>query len=81
MSYTHFTIAERSKIETLLELGFSIRRIAQKLGRAPSSVSRELKRNPGYQCDQAQKRYEQKKTQCGAKQKLTSEKKEKFRKS
>ena len=78
MSYTHFTITERSKIETLLELGFSIRRIAQKLDRAPSSVSRELKRNPYYQCDQAQKQYEQKKTNCGAKSKLTPENKEKI---
>lgn len=45
MSYTHFTIAECSKIETLIELGFSIRWIAQKLDRVPSSVCRELKRN------------------------------------
>lgn len=77
MSYTHFTIAERSKIETLRDLGFSIRRIARILGRAPSSVSRELNRNPYYQCDQAQERYKQKKTNCGAKSKLTSEIKEK----
>ena len=76
MSYTHFTIAERAKIETLLELGFSIRRIAQKLNRAPSSVSRELKRNPNYQCDNAQERYNQKKAKCGAQIKLTTEKKE-----
>lgn len=77
MSYTHFTIAERSKIETLRDLGFSIRRIARILGRAPSSVSRELNRNPHYQCNQAQERYKQKKTNCGAKSKLTSEIKEK----
>ena len=76
MSYIHFTIAERSKIETLLELGFSIRRIAHKLGRAPSSVSRELKRNPNYKCDQAQERYQQRKAQCGAKVKLTTKNKE-----
>ncbi|WP_034551440.1 IS30 family transposase [Carnobacterium funditum] len=78
MSYTHFTIAERSKIETLLELGFSIRGIAQKLGRAPSSVSRELKRNPDYQCEKAQKQSEQNKANCGAKPKLTPENKEKI---
>lgn len=75
MSYTHFTIMERSKIETLLELGLSIRKIAQKLDRASSSVSRELKRNPNYQCENAQKRYDQEKAKCGAKSKLTSEKK------
>ena len=78
MSYTHFTIAERSKIETLLDLGFSIRRIAQTLGRAPSSVSRELNRNPNYRCDQAQTRYEKKKANCGAKSKLTPEDKNKI---
>lgn len=72
MSYVHFTITERSKIEVLLNLGFSIRKIAQKLDRAPSSVSRELKRNPDYQCETAQKRYEQAKTKCGAKTKLNS---------
>ena len=76
MSYTHFTIAERSKIETLLELGFSIRRIAHKLGRAPSSISRELKRNPNYTCEKAQERYVQKKAKCGAKVKLTPKNKE-----
>lgn len=76
MSYTHFTIAERSKIETLLELGFSIRRIAHKLGRAPSSISRELKRNPNYTCEKAQERYVQKKAMCGAKIKLTPKNKE-----
>ena len=78
MSCTHFTIAERSKIETLLELGFSICGIAQKLGRAPSSVSPELKRNPNYQYEKAQKQSEQKKANCGAKTKLTPENKEKI---
>lgn len=73
MSYVYFTITERSKIEAFLNLGFSIRQIAQKLGRAPSSVSRELKRNPNYQCETAQKRYERAKTKCGAKTKLNSE--------
>lgn len=61
------------KIEALLNLGFSIRQIAQKLDRAPSSVSRELKRNQNYQCETAQKRYERAKTKCGAKTKLNSE--------
>ena len=73
MSYVLFTITERSKLEALLNLGFSIRQIVQKLDRAPSSVSRELKRNPHYQCETTQKRYEQSKTKCGAKTKLNFE--------
>lgn len=52
MSYVHLTISERVKIEAYLEIGFLMRKIAQHLGRQPSTISRELKRNPSYQCDQ-----------------------------
>jgi len=45
MSYTHFTRYERDFIEENLKLGFSKRSIAQKLGRHPSSVCDEIKRN------------------------------------
>ena len=48
MSYVHLTTSERVKIETYLELGFSMRKIAQHLGPQPSTISRELKRNPSY---------------------------------
>lgn len=44
-SYTHFTREERIKLEQLRKKGESIREIARQLGRAPSSVSRELHRN------------------------------------
>ena len=44
MSYCHFTIDEREKIYLLHNKGLSIRNIAQKLERNPSSVSRELRR-------------------------------------
>lgn len=71
MSYTHFTIIERSKIEVYLELKYSIREIGRKLGRHPSSISRELKRNPGYQAELAQENYKQMKTNCGAHIKLS----------
>lgn len=47
MSYTHFTLAERKYLQELLGEGHSIRKIADFLGRSPSSVSRELKRNGG----------------------------------
>lgn len=45
MSYSHFTIEERISIKHLLAKGVSIRQIANELGRSPSSVSREIKRN------------------------------------
>nr|WP_075643000.1 helix-turn-helix domain-containing protein [Exiguobacterium indicum] len=48
MSYVHLTISERVKIEAYLEIGFSMRKIAQSLRRQPSTISRELKQNPSY---------------------------------
>ena len=45
MSYSHFTIEERINIKHLLAKGVSIRQIASELGRSPSSVSREIRRN------------------------------------
>ena len=45
MSYSHFTIEERTSIRHLLIAGVSIRQIAKVLKRSPSSVSREIKRN------------------------------------
>ena len=76
MSYTHLTISERSKIETYLELGYSIRQIADRLKRNPSTISRELRRHTNYSSEEAQTRYQINKSNCGAKSKLTSELKE-----
>ena len=45
MSYSHFTIEERISIKHLLAKDVSIRQIAKELGRSPSSISREIKRN------------------------------------
>lgn len=45
LSYTHFTRIERIKLGELKKKGKSIREIARELGRSPSSVSRELRRN------------------------------------
>jgi IS30 family transposase len=45
LSYTHFTLNEREYLQELFEKGYSIRKIASILGRSPSSVSREIKRN------------------------------------
>ena len=44
-SYTHFTLNEREYLQENYEKGKSIRKIATFLGRSPSTVSRELKRN------------------------------------
>jgi len=76
MSYTHLTICERSEIETYLELGFSIRTIAKKMDRNPSTISRELLRHPNCTAEEAQARYQANKSNCGAKLKLTDELKE-----
>ena len=44
-SYTHFTLSEREFLQEKIEKGFSLRTIATALGRNPSTISRELKRN------------------------------------
>ena len=45
LSYTHFTHDERICLHNLVREGLSIRQIACQLGRSPSTISRELKRN------------------------------------
>lgn len=45
MSYTHFTTDERKCLQKLLSEDKSFRKIAEILGRSPSSVSREVRRN------------------------------------
>lgn len=45
MSYVHLTLHERYVIHHLVLYGLSIREIARRLQRAPSTISRELKRN------------------------------------
>jgi transposase, IS30 family len=47
--YAHFDLEERCTIARLREAGQSLRQIAAALDRAPSSISRELKRNTGVQ--------------------------------
>jgi IS30 family transposase len=48
-AYKHFDLEERCAIARLHEGGQSLRQIAAALDRAPSSISRELKRNRGVQ--------------------------------
>ena len=47
------TLAEREEISRSLVAGISIRCIASQLGRAPSTISREIKRNGGQRCYRA----------------------------
>ena len=47
MSYKHLAREERFLIYMLLQVGCSLRRIARMLGRSPSTVCREVKRNGG----------------------------------
>ena len=44
-SYTHVTLSERESVRVFLEQGKSLRQIAAALGRNPSTISREMKRN------------------------------------
>lgn len=58
-TYTHLTEEDRNQLVVLLNRGKSIRDVAKVLGRSPSSVSREVKRNFGktkYRANTAQKR-------------------------
>jgi IS30 family transposase len=43
--YHHFTLMEREKLYLLYKENQSVREIARQIGRSPSSISRELKRN------------------------------------
>lgn len=47
------TLAEREEISRAVVAGHSIRSIATQLGRAPSTISREIKRNGGQGCYRA----------------------------
>lgn len=57
IQFSHLTIIEREKILLFRGKGLSIRDIAKHLNRQPSTISRELKRNPdNYSPTQAQAR-------------------------
>ena len=45
MKFKHFSIEEREKLQLMHWGRSSIRKMAGELGRSPSSVSRELRRN------------------------------------
>ena len=57
MNYTHITQEERYQIYALKKAGMNQSKIAETIGRSPSTISRELKRNQGlrgYRPHQAQ---------------------------
>lgn len=72
--YKHLTIDEREKAMVLREKGLSYRRIAEKLNRSPSTISREFNRNSykngEYSANYAQKQYKLRQRDCGVKPKL-----------
>ena len=74
MEYKHLTPIERESIMKLLAQGYSTRAIARKMGRSPSTISRELSRNIGngrsYSAYEADKRYQQRRVACRPKLKL-----------
>ena len=73
--YKHLTIEEREKLYLMRGQGASLRKIACELGRAASTLSREVKRNERtrhpYSPSQAQKEYVKGRRKCGRKQILS----------
>ncbi len=67
--YKHFTTEERELSRVMKAQGFSLRAIARKLNRAPSSVSREFIRNSysngDYAAFYADKQYLKRRKNCG----------------
>jgi len=75
--YKHLTIREREKILEYRAQGKGIREIGSKLGRNPSTISRELKRNKqldnSYSPSYAQTRYREQRKRCRRKYKLVND--------
>ena len=75
MSYHHFTVMERAKIELMLKADKTASDIAQELERHPSSVRREIQRNSdrqGYCAERAEKRYAERRKACRPKLKVSA---------
>jgi IS30 family transposase len=75
MNQKHITILERESIFKFLILGYSKAKIAVKLNRSRSTITREIKRNTidgEYRPSKAQKAYRKRKSNCGAKNKLSN---------
>ena len=73
MSYTHLTAFERGQVQALLQEGKGVRAISRVLKRAPSCISRELRRNRVggvYSAERAQQRYRARRRECRPGRKL-----------
>ena len=74
MSYLELSIEERANIQVGQAQGMSLRHIAQLLGRAPSTISREIRRNQmaqnGYCARHAQRQREKRRVVCRPARKL-----------
>lgn len=67
MSYSHLSIIERGQLETLQQLGWPLRKIADQLGRHHSTIAREIKRGcteSGYKAEPAQQAYYDRRATC-----------------
>lgn len=77
MSYSNLSIIERGQLETLVQLGLSLRAIARHLNRHPSTIAREIKRGIGdgkaYQASASQSVYEERRQSSKPIGKFTSE--------
>lgn len=74
MSYKHITTHERCCIASFIELGWSLRKIANHLGRNVSTLSREVSRNKinqKYNAASAQESYILRRQNCGPNGKQT----------
>ena len=76
MSYNQLTENERYQIDAFIKAGFTQKEIADQLGRSPSTISRELKRNcglRGYRPAQAQRLSDGRRVEASKAIKLTDE--------
>ena len=75
--YHHLSIIERENLLYFLSQGYSIRKIAKILGRSPSTISRELRKNLDskneYHPSTAQQNYQKRRKVCGRKRKLVAD--------
>ena len=78
--YKHLKISERDELSFLLSQGFNRKEIAEKIGRHPSTISRELKKNGSavyktdYRPNRAQLRADERKKKSHQKQRLKNDK-------
>lgn len=80
--YTHLSIEEREKLYLMRGQGKTIREISVEMGRSPSTISRELRRNKSkkqpYSPSWAQRAYEKRRKQCGRKHILSCPEKREY---